>query len=45
VESVILHRVENVKIIVVIIGRILIIVKALKELMELKNVRKMTVIF
>jgi len=45
VESVILHRVENVKIIVVIIGRILIIVKALKELMQLKNVRKMTVTF
>ena len=44
-ESVILPRVETVKIIVVIVGRILITVKVLKGLMELKSVTRKIVTF
>ena len=44
-ESVILPRVETVKLVVVIIERIHITVKVLKELMELKSVTRKIVIF
>jgi len=45
VESVILPPVETVKKVVVIVGLILITVKVLKELMELKSVTRKIVTF